>query len=76
MGRLEVRASRDREATLGLEAVSPGPTEEYCQGGDGAGAGQGPQQTGDPSPEVGMWRGQWGRGHKDLDWSKSKPARL
>lgn len=42
MGRLEVGAGRDREATPGLEAVSPGPTEEYCQGGDGARAGQGP----------------------------------
>lgn len=68
MGRLGVGAGKDREATPGLE--------EDCQGRDGARASRGPQRTGNPTSEVGMWRGQWGGGHANLDWSKSKPAWL
>lgn len=68
MGRLGVEAGKDRE-------VTPGQEEDY-QGGDGARTGQGPQRTGNPSSEVGMWRGQWAGGHAHLDWSNSKPASL
>lgn len=38
MRRLEVGGSREREATPGQGPAGPGPTEEYCHGGDGMGA--------------------------------------